>query len=172
MHEIVKEILFKDLIDCQIYTITDLDSEIRADQYCQSLLKHFHRWLLREKKYAPLKAGQLAAGADYFLREFLIGARRMNIFCITPRQIRQFGGNWYIVQNLEPNMAELTPMLDGTAHFYHYCAELELVPAPLATAIEQETSNLAYYRQRIDDFHALTDNGYHAWEQACTLKSC
>lgn len=171
MHEIVEEIPFENLIDCQSYTITNLETEIRADQYCQALLKHFHRWLLQEKKYAPLKAGQLAGGADYFLREFLIGARRMNIFSSTPNHIRQFGGNWYIVQNLEPNMAELTPMLDGAAHFYSYCAERELIPAQQAVAIAQETTDLTYYRQRMEDFHALTDNGYHAWERACSLKA-
>jgi len=170
MIETIEDIPLSNLTDSRFYNITNLETEILADQYCQSLLKHFHHWLLHSRQYAPLKAGQLAAGADYFLREFLIGARRMNIFSISPNHIRQFGGNWYIVQNLEPNMAELRPVLDGTAHFYHYCTERELVSPQLAAAIEQETIDLTYYQQRIEDFHALTDNGYHAWEQACTLK--
>jgi len=170
MLENIEKIPLAKLTDSRFYNITNLETEILADQYCQSLLKHFHHWLLQSRQYAPLKAGQLAAGADYFLREFLIGSRRMNIFCITPRHIRQFGGNWYIVQNLEPNMVELKPMLDGAAHFYHYCAELEIMPSQLATDIKREAGEIDYYRQRIEDFHALTDNGYHAWEQACTLK--
>lgn len=151
------------------YDISDLATEIKVDQLCSMLLKDFHQHLLAELKLAPLDAGALAAGADYFLREFLIGGRQENIFNCTPERIRQFGGHWYIIRNLEPNMAELTTMLSGTAGFYQYCADKKLTEAGNAEAIRQSCSELDYYRQRIEDFHAISGDGFAAWEQACPL---
>jgi len=151
------------------YDISDLDSEIKADQLCAALLKDYHQHLLAELKLEPLDAGALAAGADYFLREFLIGARQENIFDCVSERVRQFGGHWYIIRNLEPNMAELTAMLSGTAGFYQYCFEKQLTDADTAEAITQTCSDLAYFHQRIEDFHAIIGDGFSAWEQACPL---
>jgi len=126
-------------------------------------------YLLKEKKLAPLEAGSLAAGADYVLREFIIGKCRANIFDTTPRQVKQFAANWYIVSNLEPNMAELTTMLKGTDSFFHYCAEYKLVAAECADQISSICDETDYFKQRIDDFHNISGGGYSAWEQACPL---
>ena len=158
-----------DIFDKSNYDITDLDSEIRTDKLCAALLKNFHQHLLNELKLEPLDAGALAAGADYFLREFLIGGRQENIFSCTPERIKQFGGHWYIIRNLEPNMAELTTMLSGAAGFYQYCANMQLTDPSNAEAITLTCSDLDYFRQRIEDFQAITGDGFAAWEQACPL---
>ncbi len=169
MSQPVEEIPLAALVTEEHYDISSLEAEIRADRYCAQLLKHFHRWLLNEQHQEALVAGQFAAGADYFLREFMIGARRENIFCATAKQLRQFGGNWYIVSNLESNCAELEPMLLGTALFYRYCTEQNLFRAEAARDIDTIAHERAFFSKRIEDFHQLQADGYSAWNQACAL---
>jgi hypothetical protein len=152
------------------FEIHNLQDEIRADQLCQRLLQCFRRDLEEKDNLPPALAGALAHGADYFLREFVIPDRRENIFFLRPGRVRQFAGNWYIVRNLEPNMAELENILQGIAAFYAYCARVGTVSADLEDTVRQECSMLDYYRQRIEDFWAIEGDGYLAWERACTLK--
>lgn len=152
------------------FEIHSLQDEIRADELCQRLLQCFRRELLENEKLPPAQAGALARGADYFLREFVIPDRRENIFALRPGRVRQFAGNWYIVRNLEPNMAELENILQGIAAFYAYCARVGKVSAELAETVRQECSLLDYFRQRIEDFWAIEGDDYLAWERACTLK--
>jgi len=152
------------------FEIHNLQDEIRADQLCQRLLQLFRSDLEEKAKLPPVQAGALAHGADYFLREFVIPDRRENIFALRAGRVRQFAGNWYIVRNLEPNMAELEGILQGIAAFYSYCARGGKVSAELAEAVRQECSLLDYYRRRIDGFWAIEGDGYLAWERECTLK--
>lgn len=161
---------FVELIVMANYDIDTLASEIEADRNCTQLLKFFHRWLQEEQQHEPLEAGVLAAGADYFLREFLIGAKRQNIFSAQPEQLKQFGGNWYIISNLEPNLAELKPMLAGASLFYRYCAEKELLAAEIAEQMELVAGQSDYFENRIEDFHQLQDDGYSSWNQGCPFK--
>jgi len=170
MSQNIEETPLAELVAHENYDIDSLETEIRADRYCKQLLKHFHRWLLEQQRRQALDAGRLAAGADYFLRDFLIGARRQNIFNATSEHLRQFGGNWYIVNNLEPNSAELEPMLLGAALFYAYCAEQNLFSAEVAKEIETIARQSAFFSDRIEGFHQLQDDGYSAWNQACSLK--
>lgn len=157
------------LHDRRNYQVDNLDSEIRAEQYCAQLLKLFHQYLLQEQGIEPLDAGSRAAGADYFLREFTIGRCRDNIFAATAERIRQFAGNWYIISTLEPNMCELESILQGVASFYGYCAIHQLVERETAEQIAQSCELHDYYRQRIEDFHNISGNGYNQWNQACPL---
>ncbi|SHJ58686.1 hypothetical protein SAMN02745165_02729 [Malonomonas rubra DSM 5091] len=158
-----------EIFDKNNYQISDLDSEIRVDRLCSELLKAFHQYLLQELKLEPIDAGSQAAGADYFLREFLIGSRQENIFDCTAKRARQFGGHWYIIRNLEPNMEELTTLLSGTAGFYQYCAHNKLISEKDAREITRTCADLDYYRQRIEDFHAIVGDGFASWEKACPL---
>lgn len=157
------------LHDKSNYQIKDLDSEIYVDRLCSALLKEFHQHLLQERGIEPLEAGLQAAGADYFLREFMVGKNRENIFTASAERVEQFAGNWYIISNLEPNMTELEAMLAGTASFYHYCAANNLTTTEVATQIEQICKKTAYFQQRIEDFHNISGDGYAAWNKACPL---
>lgn len=152
------------------FDIRNLQDEIRVDELCQRFLKCFCRDLVEKEGLSPEKAGALAHGADYFLREFVIADRRENIFALRGGRVRQFAGNWYIIRNLEPNMAELEGILKGVEAFYAYCFTVGKVTGELAEAVRQECARLDYYRQRIDDFWAIEGDGYQAWERECTLK--
>lgn len=150
------------------FTVTDLDSEITVDARCSKLLKQFHQQLSQED-IDPLEAGQLAHGADYFLRDFIIADRYMNLFTIEPCSVRQFAGHWYIIKNLEPNIKELATILQGVAVFYTYLQQNDYISQALNDQIQKETTNLGYYQERIDQFWDISDDGYAAWCQSCPL---
>jgi len=155
-------------ITSEDFNINDLDSEIRADQHCSKLLKQFHQQLLQDG-IDPLEAGQLAHGADYFLRDFVIADRQMNIFQIDHNHIRQFAGHWYITKTLEPNIKELATLLQGVAVFCTYLLQQQLVQQDIHQQIQTATADLDFYQQRIEQFWDITDDGYYQWCAACPL---
>ena len=165
----MEDIAIEILLDNRLYTIDSVETEIRADRHCAQLLRHFHRWLLEQRREEPLWAGRLAAGADYFLREFMIGRLRRNIFQAEAEHLRQFGGNWYIISNLEPNLPELEPMLAGSALFYTYCAEQGCFNPQTAAEIHATVEKKDFFHERIEQFHQLQDDDYRAWDQACSI---
>lgn len=145
-----------------------LDDELRADTHCRALLQAFHKDLLAQQ-LPPLEAGALAAGTDYLLRDFIIDHCRENILDLSATRVRQFGGTWYILKNLEPNLKELRRSLRGSIYFARFCAAQGLMSAERAEEIAQVAQDEAFFQQRIDSFQALEDDGYFAWEAACTL---
>ena len=152
------------------YTIHTLDDEIRVDRLCVDLLRHLYQDLTVRGKMPARQAGVFCQGADYFLREFVVGGRHENLFALQAARIRQFAGHWYIIRTPEPNLDELRQILNGTAEFYLFLARQGLVAVDVAAAISSECSQLDYYRERIDDFWAIEDDGYEAWRQACPLE--
>ena len=151
------------------FSITDLDDEIEADKLCVEFISAFHKHLLNDKGVDPLIAGSRARGADYFLRDFIIADRRDNIFLIESDRVRQFGGNWYIISNMEPNIEELGEILAGVAVFYEYCNALELIDKETNDEIAAHCLALSYYQERIDAFHAIKDDGFIAWNDNCAV---
>ena len=151
--------------DRENYQITSLADEIRADQLCALLLKQFHLALLEKIKLDPLEAGSLAAGADYFLRDYLISNQLANIFDATAETVRRFAASWYILNNLEPNLTELRSLLKGVEAFYNYCAENDLIDRVQAAEIATACYDFAYYQERIESFFAITGDGYRTWEE-------
>lgn len=152
------------------FEVRNLEDEIRVDGLCRRLLQEFHRELLQNRGLPSAEAGALAHGADYFLREFVIPDRRENIFSLPPGRVRQFAGNWYIVRNLEPNMAELTGILRGVAAFYDFCRQAGMVTDDLVAAVRAECAELDFYHRRIEAFWAIEGDGYRTWEEECSLK--
>ena len=152
------------------FNIGCLNDEIAVDKLTVEFLSAFHKHLLDNKGEEPLVAGSRARGADYFLRDFVIADRRDNIFRIEPDRVRQFGGNWYILSNMEPNMEELGDILAGVNAFYEYCSALELIGQETADEISAHCLALSYYQERIDAFHDIKDDGFIAWNEGCLVK--
>jgi len=152
------------------YNIHTLDDEIRVDRLCVDLLRHLYQDLTVRGKVSTQQAGILCQGADYFLREFVIGDQHENLFAVQAQRVRQFAGHWYIIRTPEPNLGELRPVLAGTAEFYLFLARQGLVTTDFAAAIASECGEFDYYQQRIDDFWAIENDGYEAWRQACPLE--
>ncbi len=152
------------------YNIHTLDDEIRVDRLCVDLLRHLYQDLTVRGKVSTQQAGILCQGADYFLREFVIGDQHENLFAVQAQRVRQFAGHWYIIRTPEPNLDELRPVLAGTAEFYLFLARQGLVTTDFAAAIASDCDEFDYYQQRIDDFWAIENDGYEAWRQACPLE--
>ncbi len=155
------------LYDKENYHVKSFDDEIRIDKTCKALLQDFHKYLLNDKKIAPLKAGMMAGGADYYLRDFMVDQQRANIFDTSADLVRRFAGNWYIITTLEPNMTELKDILTGVSEFYAFCAEKKVVPADVAAAISDACQQHDFYHQRIESFHDITGDGFIAWNKIC-----
>jgi hypothetical protein len=117
----------------------------------------------------PQTVGELCQGADYFLREFIVAECGDNLFSLPPERVRQFAGHWYIVRTLEPNPRELAGILGGIAACYQTLANVGLVEQPRAEAIAVACADLPAYSQRIDDFWAITDDGFARWRSVCPL---
>lgn len=152
------------------FDIRDLESEIAADQTCLRLLQQFFQAQVEQQGIPPVQAGANARGADYFLREFIIADRRENLLLISPVRVRQFAGNWYIISNLEPDMSELVPILNGVATLYRYLAGTGHVSSEQAGQIELACGDHDYYARRIEEFWAIQGDGFQAWNDACPVK--
>lgn len=156
------------LFTTSAYELSSLDDEIRVDGLCRELLKRFHQQLLQDND--PLVAGSMAAGADYFLRDFMIDNQRANIYDLTAKRIHSFAGNWYIVNTLEPNITELESLLCGVEQFCLFSSGHHMTPPEQAQQAAVACRELDYYQERIDSFHAIVDNGFNHWNAACPLK--
>lgn len=156
-------------IDRNDFNITSDEDEIRVDGLCSEILRYFHRCLL-DSGTTPHEAGSLAHGADYFLRDYVVSARRENILDETPGLIRRFAATWYIISTLEPSLDELAGYLKGVQAFYLFLHDKGLISSPCLSQAEQECSDLDYYGKRIESFWDIKDDGYVAWEAECTLK--
>lgn len=164
--------LSQQILDPNAYNVTSLDDEIRVDRLCAELLKIFCRDLVANDDAGPEEVSQLARGAAYFLCEFIVPHCMENIFHLDPLRVEQFAGNWYIVNNIEPNMAELTEMLTGIMAFYHYADQLGLVDTDRYAQISDSCRKLDYYHQRIESFLNITGDGFYDWNDACPVREC
>jgi hypothetical protein len=153
------------IYDPSAYIVSNFDDEIRVDKICRELLKRFHQHLMKDKE--PLIASSMAAGADYFLRDFMIDNQRTNIFELNAQRVRSFADNWYIVSNLEPNSTELESLLSGVAEFCQFCAEHKMTDPEQAQQAAAACREIDYYSARIESFHAITGDGFAAWNAAC-----
>lgn len=154
----------------ELFDIQDLADEIRVDHLCEALLRIFYHHQVDQCSIRPEVAGANARGADYLLREFIIGDRRENLFRIDPIRIRQFAGHWYIIKALEPNLGELRSILQGTAAFYQFLSVCGVLRPQSAAEIERHCQAFDFYQQRIDAFWAIRDGGFAAWRSACPLE--
>ncbi|SNB46083.1 hypothetical protein [Geobacter sp. DSM 9736] len=151
------------------FALGTLDDELRVDGLCKELLRNFYDQLL-DDGLSPSRATELAGSADYFVRDFLVSIKQLNLFTEVLGTVRQFAGNWYIVSTLEPNMTELGRHLEGIREFYRFLHRRGWIAASCMEKIESECSEAAYYESRIESFWNISGDGYGAWERECSLK--
>jgi hypothetical protein len=151
------------------FTITGDEDEIRVDGLCRELLREFHGDLL-EQGVDPLEAGSMAHGADYYVRDFMVSAQRLNLFEEQPGAVRRFAATWYIISNLEPGIDEIAGHLKGVREFYRFLHRRKLITSSFLERVEEECADTAYYESRIASFWNMEAGGYQAWEAECSLK--
>lgn len=156
-------------VDKNAFVLGTLDDELRVDQLCKELLLQFYQEFCAQG-VDEAEATILATGADYFIRDFVVAIKQLSIFTESPGIVRQFAGNWYIVNTLEPNNAEIRRYLRGIQAFYRFLYGHELISLQYLRAIELECADSDYYESRIDSFWAIKGDGYGAWERECTMR--
>ena len=143
-------------------------AELKADKQCTDVLREFHNHLL-EHGHEPLEAGELARGADYFLRDFVISACNRSIFTPQMDCVKQFAGHWYIVNNLEPSIEELQPILQGIAAFYEFLQVSDRIAVNIAQNIQRDCTLIDLFSRRLEEFWAIENDGYLKWRAECPL---
>lgn len=86
-------------INKDAFTPVTQDDFLRVDNLCKALLLSFYEHIQTEG-VSPEDATELAKGADYFIRDFVVDFKALNLFDEMPGIVRQFAGNWYIFNNL------------------------------------------------------------------------
>lgn len=151
------------------FQIGTLEDELKVDGLCRELLMNFYL----ERIASGLNENEatlLANSADFYLRDYLIGFRQQNLLDSDPGVVRQFAGNWYIVNTMEPVIEEIVEHLNGIREFYRFLYANDAIDASFFAIIDQDCSDIGYYRARIDSFWNIKDDGYYQWERECSLK--
>ncbi|WP_243371360.1 hypothetical protein [Geotalea sp. SG265] len=146
-----------------------LEDELRIDGLCKDLLLRFYEETCAQGVPAA-EATALASSADYFIRDFVLSIKQMNIFSERPGIIRQFAGNWYIVNTLEPDAAEIERHLQGIRAFYRFLHGHGLISLHYLQTMERECDERDFYASRIDSFWDIQGDGYGEWERQCSLR--
>ena len=156
-------------IDKDAFTPVAHEDFMRVDSLCSAILLNFYEHLQAEGLSAE-DATELAKGADYFIRDFVVDFKALNLFYELPGIVRQFAGNWYIVNTLDPDILLLSKHLQGIRAFYGYLCDRKLISAGYLMTLEKECGMLSFYEGRIESFWGIEGEGFPAWEMECTLK--
>ncbi|WP_129125716.1 hypothetical protein [Geomonas oryzae] len=156
-------------VDKRDYVPTTLEDEVRVDKLVSDLLHRFYEEI-QLTGMSPEQATALAGAADYFTRDFVVSIKQRSIFDERAGIVRQFAGNWYIVNTMEPLISEIEGYLAGVREFYRFMYGHQLISLKFLQAIEAECAELDYYAGRIESFWDIVGDGYLAWEKECTLK--
>lgn len=151
------------------FDFTTLEDELRVDELCQTLLKHFYQYLQLAGR-TPQQASDLAYAVDYYLRDYVLDFARQNVMRPQPGLIRGFAGNWYITHTLDPEAALLERSLEGIREFYRFLNRQHFISREELNWLENEAGQSESYRRRIENFLAIYGDGYVAWEAECPLK--
>lgn len=156
-------------VDKRDFVPSTLEDELRVDKLCSDLLHRFYCESM-ESGLSPEQATALAGAADYFIRDFVVSIKTRSIFDERPGIVRQFAGNWYIVNTMEPLACEIDGYLAGIREFYRFLHGHQLISLKFLKTIEAECADREFYAGRIESFWAISGDGYLAWEKECTLK--
>ena len=156
-------------VDKREFVPVTLEDELRVDRLCSDLLHRFYCESM-EAGLSPEDATALAGAADYFVRDFVVSIKARSIFEERPGIVRQFAGNWYIVNTMEPLIEEIDGYLAGIKGFYRFLHGHQLISLKFLQAIEAECAEREFYAGRIESFWAISGDGYLAWEKECSLK--
>ena len=139
-----------------------LDDALRVDRLCQDILKHFYLSLQGEG-LSPETATRLAGSADYYVRDFVVDNRVHNLFEERTGLVRQFAGNWYIVNTLEPSHAEIGLLLRALRLLYRYLGATGVLDPDDARAVAEMLEDGEFFHRRLEDFWSLTPHDVPAW---------
>lgn len=151
------------------FQIETLDDELRVDTLCRELLITFYNERIASG-LSEHDSTLLANSADYYLRDYLIGARQQNLLDSDPAVVKKFAGNWYIVNTMEPVIEEIDAHLKGVREFYLFLLSINAIDEQFYRLIEKDCLDSGYYKSRIESFWDIKGDEYFQWERECSLK--
>jgi hypothetical protein len=140
---------------------------VRLDGLCAELLLEYFRWLQTEagRRSSAREASALAHHADRYVRDFLVDFLESGPGDEEPRRVRQYLGNWYIVQTLTPTHEEIEGIRDALERLYAFLESMELVSGAARGAFREALSDGTLYHERLEGFWALTPEQIEPWRQ-------
>ena len=147
-----------------------IEEELRVDERCRALLERFYKHL-QDSGRTPKQASDMAYSADYYLRDYLLDFARRNVARPEPGIVRCFAATWFVVNNLDPEIATLERHLEAIRELYRFLYGSHLITKKELAFIEEEAGQVEYYRQRIERFIGVSGDGYVEWEAECPSKS-
>ena len=138
------------------------DDFVRLDGLCVDLLSAFYGWVQRGGVSAE-EATPLAHAADRYLRDFLADILETGPTDASAATARQYLGNWYIVNTLDPTHGEVDLILRSFRLLYRFLADADLLGDEALREAEEALSDEAFFHQRLEDFWDLTPDGISAW---------
>lgn len=149
----------------QEFELRGEDDFVRLDGLCAELLRDFYAWLQEEAGGArdPIAASPLAHAADRYVRDFLVDFLESGPTDDDPKRVRQYLGNWYIVQTLEPTHEEVETILDALERLYAFLPSTGLLDERAAAGFRGAISDRTFYHRRLEEFWELTPDGIAAW---------
>lgn len=150
------------------FDFATIEEELRVDERCQSLVTCFYREM-QNLGHPPQVASNLAFGADYYLRNYLLDFARQNVVRPKAGIVSYFAANWFITHTLAPEMIVLDLHLEAVREFYRFLQRQHFIAADELAFIEEEVARGDYYRQRIERFLAIIGDGFFAWDAECPV---
>ena len=151
------------------FEFSSIEEELRVDERCQSLLNSFYQYL-QSRGFAPQHASDLAYSADYYLRDYVLDFARQNVVCPQPGIITKFAASWFITNTLDPEVKLLERHLEAISELYIFLHKQHFISREELAFLEAEAGKTEYYRQRIEQFLAISGEGYAAWDAECPVK--
>lgn len=147
------------------FDFVTIEDEVRVDGRCLELLKCFYVQL-QSRGLTPQMSSDMTSRADYYLRNYVIDFTRRNIVRPKSGLISGFAAIWFITNTLDPEFPELELHLEAIAEFYRFLHRQQFISDMELAALEEEIGRSGFYRQRIESFLAIADDGYIAWKEA------
>jgi len=148
------------------FDFASLEEELRVDERCQSLLNSFYHQM-QINGQSSQSASDLAYGADYYLRNYLLDFARQNVVRPKPGIVRYFAASWFITHTLAPEPEVLDQHLTAILEFYRFLHHQHYISAEELLSIEDEVADSTYYHQRIEQFLAIVGDGFFSWDAEC-----
>lgn len=136
---------------------------VRLDGLCGELLREFAPWLQEREEFSAQETAQLTRAADRYLRDFLVDIQERGPADADSASVRQYLGNWYVVNTLIPTHDEIDVILRSLRHLHHFLAETGIADPDPHRELEAVLSNAAFFHRRLEEFWSLTPEGIPAW---------
>ncbi len=149
------------------FSLRGPDDFVRLDSRCLELLRAFFQWLQSEGGggLSEGDASGLAHAADRYVRDFLVDIVESGPLDPAEGRVRQYLGNWYIVNTLSPSHEEIDKILRALTLWYRFLVAEGLLPPAVGEAFRGTLSAASLYHRRLEDFWELTPEAIPAWRE-------